>query len=172
MSKYTTIIPLGESCNISGLMQNANLKKETSLFEWFETTTLNKITDVINKIVSNNDINIYHSNNQYNDIYIDNETMRSHHYTVEQYKDIFNRRSQRFLNTIKTNNKILFIRFEDLYPTNYTFEDIDKFVESIKKINPNIDEMKLLLIGPGKLSFIHPFIIEKQYNNTESGWGG
>ena len=31
------IIPLGYHCNISFLNQNLRIKKETSIFEWFES---------------------------------------------------------------------------------------------------------------------------------------
>jgi hypothetical protein len=168
MSKYTKIIPLGQGCNMSFLLQNANLKKETSLFEWFVTSTLNIITDIIDKLYYNKNINIYDNNKN---ICINDDRMFSAHYSLENCKLIFNRRAERFLNTIKNNNKILFIRFEYDNKINYTVEDINKFVESIKNINPNIDEMKLLLIINYKLPFTHPFIIEKYFSSDDnSDW--
>ena len=42
------IIPLGEHCNITFLNQSLGLKKATSLFEYFESGSLQDITNIIN----------------------------------------------------------------------------------------------------------------------------
>ena len=42
------IIPLGQHCNISFLNQGLGIKKETSVFEYFDSTSLQDITNVIN----------------------------------------------------------------------------------------------------------------------------
>lgn len=57
-STFDCIIPLGESCNVTFLMQNCKLKKETSLFEWFVSENLNSITKVLNKIIDKTDTEI------------------------------------------------------------------------------------------------------------------
>ena len=52
------IISLGFNCNISYLNQALHIKKETGLFEWFESKKLQYITDVINTLTINPESNI------------------------------------------------------------------------------------------------------------------
>jgi hypothetical protein len=53
---FDCIIPIGQTCNITFLMQHKKLKKETSLFEWFISPTLRDITHVLIKIGNNEDM--------------------------------------------------------------------------------------------------------------------
>jgi hypothetical protein len=50
---FDCIIPIGETCNITFLLQNAKIKKQTTLFEWFVSPNLNNITNILIKIVNN-----------------------------------------------------------------------------------------------------------------------
>ena len=51
------LIPLGYHCNISYLNQALYIKKETSVFEWFENTNLKYITDIITPTEKINETN-------------------------------------------------------------------------------------------------------------------
>lgn len=50
MSKFSNIIPIGAHCNISYLLQHLHIKKETSLFEWFQSDGLDCVNETLNKI--------------------------------------------------------------------------------------------------------------------------
>jgi hypothetical protein len=155
---FDYIIPFGQTCNISVLLQNCKLKKETSLFEWFITDSFKNISNVIKKLNAKESIRNFHTGThlciEYNDIY-------TGHYTLDEWDAIFKRRSERLLNTIKHNNNILFIRFEINNKNQYTYEDIEDFKNTIQTINPNNSNMKLLIISSDQTDIEHPFLIKK-----------
>ena len=45
-----SFIPLGFHCNVTYLLQDTHMKRETSLFEWFQSEKLQYITDIVNLI--------------------------------------------------------------------------------------------------------------------------
>ena len=152
---YDCIIPLGDTCNITFLLQNAKLKKQTTLFEWFVSKSLNSITKVIsnlseNKIIFNGTHTLINDYNIFTGHYKDN------------FEELYERRSNRLVDCIKSSKKILFIRFE-VNSTDYTYDDIEDFVKSIKSINPDC-EVKLLLIGSISYSVNHPCLLCNFYS--------
>lgn len=159
--KINCIIPIGETCNITFLLQKSKLKKHTTLFEWFVSNKLNNITNVLLKIINNTDNDIIKSND--NKIYIDDYNIYSGHYKYEEFKPIYLRRRDRLLDCINNNNNILFVRFESSINI-YTNKDIDDFINVIKYINPNCDKIKLLLITPNENILHHPYLITEFYN--------
>jgi len=161
-SNFDIIIPLGATCNISLLLQNLKIKKETSLFEWFISNKLNNITNVLSKIVNKTDYDIIQQKND-TQIYIGEEDIFSSHYNIENFKPIYERRRDRLLDCIKNNSRILFVRFEG--NTNiYSPIDIDEFINVIKSINPKNEVIKLFLISPNENELKHPDLISKFYN--------
>lgn len=152
---FDCIIPIGQSCNITFLLQNTNIKKETTLFEWFVTPTLDAITELLHKIGTNTDSDILTIKD--NHIYMNN-SIYSGHYTLDNFKDIYLRRKTRLLKAIQTNTKLLFCRIDTVDDT-YTSESIDNFINSILQINPALQDIKLLLIGP-RFDFDHPRVIK------------
>jgi hypothetical protein len=156
MSGFDCILPLGESCNITFLLQNLKLKKQTTLFEWFISKHLSHITNVLNKIGNNTDNDIIKQEGKY--IYIGDNNIASEHYTLEEFKEIYIRRRNRLVDTIINSNKILFVRLEGNFYS-YTKEDIDEFINSVKMINPKCDEIKLLLMGPNNNVVDHPCLM-------------
>ena len=158
--KFDCIIPLGQTCNITFLLENCRLKSHTSLFEWFVSNRLNDITNVLIKIVDNSDSDIIKQDGP--NVYI-GDAIFSGHYKADEFKSIYERRRQRLLDLIKTNKRILFIRFEaDCYL--YTNNDIGKFIQTVQSINPDIGEMKLLFISPNKINSEHPFLLHEFYD--------
>ncbi len=81
------IIPIGQTCNISFLMQNLKIKKCTTLFEWFVSNSLKNITDVLYKIENNTDNDIVKQLN--NRICLINDNISSNHYTYEEFIYIY-----------------------------------------------------------------------------------
>lgn len=157
MNEFDSFIPLGETCNISFLTNNCKIKEATSLFEWFITTSLKSITKIIDKIISEQEIHIYEENDN---IYIENESIKSSHYTLEEFRPIFKRRSDRFIEKIKQSQRLLFIRFEIRRDILYSVDDYNYFEQCIHKINP-LCEIKLLLIRPDNNQVEHPIVIHK-----------
>lgn len=157
------IIPIGQTCNITFLMQNARLKKQTTLFEWFISKSLKNITNILCKIQNNEDVIIGSGTsiigtNRF--AFIETPDIRSAHYTVEQFPALFERRKHRLLDSIRNNNKITFARFD--FDNIYTTEDIDDFVNAVKNINPNCN-VNLLLIS-NKSQPTHPTLITIFYD--------
>jgi hypothetical protein len=161
-STFDCIIPLGETCNITFLMHNCKLKKETSLFEWFVSENLNSITAVLNKIIDKTDTEIIvHRTAKH--IAINDNTIWSGHYTKEEFMPIYLRRRDRLLETIQKNNNILFVRMEGT-SIKYTNKDIEAFASAIRRINPTCNGSQLLLISPTQSSLDHPFVIKEVYD--------
>ena len=154
---YDYIIPLGQSCNLTFLLQNAGLKKETTLFDWFVTPLLFKITQVFHKLGHNLCIPLRQNGG---DVYIGDHGICSSHFSLPEYDAIYERRKERMLNSIRSGKRLLFIRFERQRETELTEETIDDFEESIKHINPEA-EVTLLLFRPTELDFTHPCLITK-----------
>jgi len=140
------IIPIGDTCNITFLLQNAKIKKQTTLFEWFVSKKLNYITEVLLKI-SNNENPYFRVNGKY--ILFDN--VYSDHYKLPEFIQIYIRRRDRFIETIRNHSTLLFVRFES-FVNNYTTE-IDDFINAVKKINP-IADVKLFIIAPKKIEHV------------------
>jgi hypothetical protein len=136
------LITLGFHCNVSFLNQALGIKKETGVFEWFESRNLQYITDLINTITLNPHANIISRNNKY--IYLLNTNFLSYHYDIEDYKIIFKRRYNRFIYNINNQKNIYFVRINPL-GYNTSKNEIELFIESIKRINPKI-KFNFLLI--------------------------
>jgi len=143
-------------------MHNSKLKKETSLFEWFVSETLNSITTVLNKIIDKTDTDIIVHRTPTH-IAINDRSIWSGHYKKEDFVPIYLRRRDRLLETIQNNDNILFIRMEG-NGIQYTNEDIESFASAIRRINPTSTGSKLLLISPTQISLDHPFVIKEFYD--------
>ena len=160
---FDCIIPIGQTCNITLLLQNAKLKKQTTLFEWFVSPSLNDITNILVKIAKNLDEDIITAKD--NQVFIDN-ALNSIHYNYENFTEIYKRRKDRLINTIKSSKSALFCRFEsDVIDYNTT--DIDNFINAILHINPNLQNVKLLLICP-EPKIDHPSLINVKYDKHRS----
>jgi hypothetical protein len=121
---------------------NIKYKKETGLFEWFESRNLQHITDVINTLTINQESNIICGNDRY--IYLLNTNLLSYHYHIDEYKIIFQRRYNRFIDNINKEENIYFVRINP-HGCSTSKNEIELFIESIKRINPNI-KFNFLLI--------------------------
>lgn len=88
------IIPLGQDCAITFLLQNSKLKKETSLIEWFVSFSLRSIIEMIRKLINGEDIHIFQNGHQ---VAISDTSISSGHYHVSAYKNMAERRSKRSL---------------------------------------------------------------------------
>ena len=137
-------ITLGYHCNISFLTQAIHIKKETGLFEWLECRQLSYITDVIDVIKNGLDTDIIKGVD--NHIYLLHQYLYTHHYKLEEYKIIFQRRAKRFLDIINSSNELICIRVNPYGAEITTTEEINNFVLAVQSINPNV-MIKFLLIN-------------------------
>ena len=177
MANFDKIIPLGCHCNITYLLQHLNLKKETSLFEWFQSETLTAINDTLSKIDWLNPNTDLVTVLNAKEIQVGNKDLTSMHYTMDEFKPIFLRRVERFYSTIQTNDRILFIRLNISY-FKTSLEEIEQFmsiIESMKLNNANVHKMKFMLISTivNKEDFvpiqhdcvIHRYILRSEVND-------
>jgi hypothetical protein len=173
------IIPLGFNCNVSFLNQALHIKKETGLFEWFESRSLQHITDVINTLTINPESNIIFTEfgRDFECIYLLNHNLLSCHYDIDEYKIIFKRRYNRFIDNINKEENIYFIRVN---PNGYNTSknEIELFIESIKRINPNIKfnfllidtidnecDINFITIDIDNVIFYHKYFYKKDVND-------
>lgn len=159
---FDCIIPIGQTCNITFLLQNAKLKKYTTLFEWFVSPNLNNITEILTKIGNNTDTDMIKTSGK--SIFM-GDNIYSEHYTPDVFIDIYKRRRDRLVDTIKSSKHILFVRFESSN-IHYHTADIDNFMHSVLTINPNIENVKLFLISPNK-KIEHPSLISIIYTKQK-----
>jgi hypothetical protein len=170
------LIPLGFHCNVSFLNQSLKIKKETGLFEWFESRNLQHITDVINTLTINYDSNIIYGNDK--NIYLLNTNLYSRHYNIEEYKIIFLRRYSRFIHNINEDKNIYFVRVNP-YGHSTNKNEIILFIESIKKINSNIKfnfllietiqnecDFNLITINNDNVIFHHKYFYKNDVNDV------
>jgi hypothetical protein len=156
------IILIGRCCRVTFDIINIGLKGETSLFEWVWTDTLTEINTILEKLVNNTDIAV--SRDGHNDWLVDTN-IKTCHYIHKDYKAIVDRRAARFLNDIKTNSEILFIRDDVLGTIQY--DEIDKFSNLIKQINPDLCFKILLLSKEHHYKAIdYPNVNHRIYNTS------
>ena len=172
------LIPLGHHCNITYLNQGIRIKKETGVFEWFESKKLQHITDVINTLTNNPTQNVVFDNPDNIHVYLLNPEFFSNHYRAEEYKTIFQRRYNRFIDIINKEETTYFVRINPL-GVNTSKHEVELFIESIKRINPN-NKITFLLISTihndgdinsitidiNNVSFHHKYFYEKDVNDV------
>ena len=146
------VIPLGCNCEITWILKKLNLKKETTLFEYFLSYNFNSIVDIINKIHKSIESVSINKSTKY--INMESDNIVSGHYALNDYIPIFKRRSERFINAIKNNNQIIFIRLciED---EKLNIDDVISFISIICSMNSTLD-FKLIIIE--RLNNINNFI--------------
>jgi hypothetical protein len=133
-----TLITLGYHCNISILYRKIHLNQPTGVFEWFESPRLQHITNVISVLNNNLDDNVIIKSPP-GSIYLLNPQFVTNHYNLNTFDEIFKRRYNRFIDIIKNEEHIFFSRINPFTKmrTKTTKEEIELFIESIRKINPH-----------------------------------
>jgi len=146
MSKFDKIIPVGSHCNITFLLQHLCIKKETTLFEWFQSDGLNFINEVLKKIDwTNLNANIITGKDDL--VELGHYHIFSIHYKLNEFKNIYLRRAKRFYEMIQSYDNILFIRINNHnFQTN--LEEILEFRKCIDMIKlKGTENMKFMLIS-------------------------
>ena len=141
----TCIIPLGKCCRVTNMLETLQLRKQTTLFEWMCSVYFEDIIMIISKLVNNEPIEIYKDKIHPNNISLDDTAIFTSHYNKDEFVEIFKRRSERFIEDIKTSESIIFIR-EDQMNEHTSIDQVIQFKELIYKINPQC-KFKLLLLS-------------------------
>lgn len=124
-------------------MQDVKLKHETTLFEWVQGHRLQYLTDIVHSMKNGIDTRIITGKD--NDIHVLHNDVFTFHYTMEEYKSIFERRAKRFLDIVKTSSELLFVRINPNSNYTTTEEEITNFCNEIHSINPSL-HIKFLII--------------------------
>lgn len=140
--RISMLISLGYHCGTTLLNVSLHIKKETGVFEYFESRKLQYITDVINTLTNDPNQNVICGSDK--NIYLLDTNFLSAHYNIDEYKTIFQRRYNRFLEIINREENIYFVRIN---PTgkNTSKNELELFIESIRKLNPHSKIIFLLI---------------------------
>jgi hypothetical protein len=138
------IIPLGMCCRLFFLLKDLELSKESHMFDWMRSEKFTDILHIITKVVNNDQVIIGEYSLPGN-VSLDTTDIFSSHYKVNDFGEIFARRSRRFIDFI-TNHDILFIR-EENNDVQITSLQILEFKNLIYKINPRA-KFKFMLVTP------------------------
>ena len=162
-------VSLGSSCSVAYQLQKLNKRNIAYPFDWLRCETLDNITNCFGNnfsdfitschIVSKSDKFPLSTNDDFP--CIDNQSKAislcmQNKYNMKFYHDFtdgsdmdtidlkYQRRINRLLDLIKSDNEICFVR-DELKPNKLNLDMIDKFQREIKKINPNI-KFKMIII--------------------------
>lgn len=176
--RFDDILSLGSNCFIKLYIDKHIKQKETNFFDYIGSSLWS-----INDLLNNNFDGLFDQNNFEKKLLFDNEHRKDKYvYTNNKYylrfkhdfvqdcnsninditnemflkfKNKYERRRRRFLDLIKSDNKMLFIRYEQdnkdrikYYPdrNNNDIENIDAFIETIKQIN-NTKQFTILILS-------------------------
>jgi hypothetical protein len=158
------LFPLGYDCSIINLNIQIDVKRETTPFEWFKVKELQSIVNVIQRLLDNEPIEkIIYNHLKY--IYIGNDRIKSLHYTFPDFIEIFKRRWDRFLNTIKDSSEVWFVRYNNKPHIKTTQTEIHSFIKVIRNINPNCVINLLLIDAVLNKELFQPFEINEENVN-------
>jgi hypothetical protein len=90
-----------------------------------------------------------------------NSNIHTSHYTLSEFKPIYERRRNRLIESIQNKN-LLFIRFDKNFHI-YDKGHIEYFISIIKDINPDAN-IKFLIISPNYIMLDHPSVITVFYD--------
>jgi len=165
------IISLGSSCSVAFNLEKTNLKQESLPFDWIRSSRFSSVNKMLNEnfkelwkldnynylrtsdkffIKKDNQKNqfiktrIYQNINYQINFYHDFPDNIDFMISFQEFKKKYQRRCCRFINFLKSNNSIIFIR-DQLKLNHLNILDIDDFFEIIKKINPEL-KFKLIII--------------------------
>jgi len=179
------VIPLGSTCSIAYQLRSLGLRNYAYPFDWVRINNLSLVTKLIetnfedfldqnefklNKISKEFDVN----GNMLSYIYENKFCKFYHDFEADITEDTFNdfskkykRRIDRLINIIKTSEKLLFVREEI---GNLSQNKINKFMNVIRKINPNlnfslkiiVNNRKYVAFSSGNVEIIYS---DKKVNN-------
>lgn len=159
------LIPLGYDCSTINLNIQIDVKRETTPFEWFKVKEIQSIVNIIQRLLDSEPIeNIIHEKLDYINIG-DNSRIISMHYKFPDFIEIFKRRWDRFLNTIKDSSDVWFVRYNNKPHIKTTQTEIHSFIKVIRNINPKCVINFLLIDAILNKAHFQPFEINEENVN-------
>lgn len=147
------IILLGEGCQISWDFDKLQIEKTRSIFEWFLSVKFTDILYIINKLISGDELCVTRQDIYRGNLFMDKTDIRTTHYIESKLVDVLQRRGSRFIDQVKSDEPILFVRYEHSeYSTSK--DDIFEFDKLIKMINPDCRYNLLLFASHGKTNLL------------------
>lgn len=147
------VILLGEGCQITWDFDKLKIEKWRSVFEWFLSVKFTDLLYVIKKLSLGETLKVTHQNIYPGNLFLDDTDIRTTHYSESDLEQVLKRRGDRFIADVKSNEKILFVRYEHPeYST--TREDVFEFNRLIEEINPECQYKLLLFANPSKQTLL------------------
>lgn len=130
------IIVLGEACNITFELERHGLRGPSSIFEWHVIKDFDDVIRVIEMLRDGKDIFYTTKEDMPGNKFLVGLDIRTGHYEKVDYMEIMRRRAERFISDVKSENKIVFVRYDES-ELRLTTDQVNRFNETILKINPN-----------------------------------
>ena len=149
------IILLGEGCQVSWDIDKLYTDKDKprSIFEWFLSIKFTDILTIINKLHIGEELEVTRRENDSDNLFMDHTDIRTTHFSKSELYEILKRRGKRFIDQVKSDEDILFIRYE--HPEYITTQDdLQQFETLIKQINPECMYNLLLFTAYDNLNLL------------------
>jgi len=155
-------IPIGNACSIAYQLQQHMLRKTAYPFDWLRINRLSNVTSIINAkfegftdfkqcntttsfpLLETDDFNsdaprrTFKATNKFGAIsYHDFSSDKPFNDQLESINQKYQRRIDRFYQTLQSSDHIIFIR-DELNPNKLTEDEILEFIQAIKRINENL----------------------------------
>jgi hypothetical protein len=145
--KHTKIIALGTCCQITWDLEKYGLRDESSVFEWYDSPLFKDILKIMKIIGNQEKIAITTREPEYppDNLFLEDTRIKTGHYTIDELPAILERRALRFVQFIRSEQPILFVRHER---NNVTLDDVEEFKRIVESINPSCNYNLLLCIEP------------------------
>lgn len=130
------IIVLGEACNITFELERLGLRGPSSIFEWHVSKDFDDVIKVIHMLHDGKDIFYTTKEDMPGNKFLAGLDIYTGHYEKVDYMEIMQRRAERFISDVKSEDKIVFVRYDEA-ELRLTTDQVNRFNETILKINPN-----------------------------------
>jgi len=127
----TKIIALGCCCQITFDLEKYGMRDESSVFEWYDSPLFNDILTIMNMIATGKEVPLIERSPFKKNIFLADTNIRTDHYTKEALPEIFKRRADRFIEYIKSDIPLLFIRHDRKGISLLELEEFKRIVEGI-----------------------------------------
>ena len=171
--KKPVLITLGSHCGLTHTLQRLGLKGPSGPFDWVRAVNLNDVCDTVEKMAEDVELVKVGEGYYQNNCYLLGTEIRTAHYTLDKYPEIFKRRAERFLEDVRSDNHLVFIRC-DLNECHSSTETIERLKSALIKINPNVDYSLIVITehtgSPDAASTLRNVNHQIWYNGTLKLW--
>lgn len=137
------IITLGSCCRVMWTLQNMDLRQQSCLFDWMKSDYFSDVLRILQLLADNQTITYRKDYDIGQDDFLHDTRIRTLHYNG-RIEEVFTRRSQRFLDDVRSEQNILFLR-EDPDGIHTTNSELENFEKIILQINPKCNFKMILM---------------------------